>query len=103
MRKKRLRRVENLSDVISIKTSKENHQVHLSQKLKYTPVKCEDCDRMCPHRRVVNSKVSFSVEPNQWLHQCSVCHQYYNPKTGKFNTSWIGVTAQYSLKNYRKR
>ena len=103
MRKNKLRRVKNLSDVISIKTSKENHQVHLSQKLKYTPVKCEDCDRMCPLRRVVYSKVSWQMAPPIWVHQCNVCRQYYNEQSGKFNTSFLGVLSQNKRKKYGPR
>lgn len=88
MRKKRLRQIE---DYISIKKSKENNQVQLSQRLKYKPVKCEDCDRMCPTRRIVYSKLVFVTTPAEWVHQCNQCRQYYNSKTKKFNTSWVGL------------
>ena len=91
MRKKKLRQITDISSVIDIKTSKENHQVHLSQKLKYTPRPCEDCGRQCKKRRVVYSKVLFNLKNPIWIHQCNCCRQYYNEKTKKFNTSFIGL------------
>ena len=83
-----------LAEHIKIRTSKENDGIILSQNLKYTPTKCEDCDRVCPIRRTVTSKISHQLVPAEWLHQCNVCRQYYNPKTKAFNTSWIGRIRQ---------
>jgi len=89
--------IKRLSEVINIKRSKDNHDVIVKQELIYTPKKCEDCPRICKWRRTVHHKISFAVKPSRWIHFCSVCKQYYNPKTKKFNTSWNGLISHYLL------
>jgi len=100
--RKKLRRLKDISEVIEIKTSKENDQVHLSQQLKYKPTKCEDCPRVCASRRIIHSRLAFSLNPPQWLHQCNQCRQYWSDKTKSYSTSMMGILTQYSRKNYRQ-
>jgi hypothetical protein len=96
--RKKLKRLNNIEDVIEIKRSKENPQVILKQRLKYTPKKCEDCHRMCPYRRTVTARLHLTYPIKFWGRQCSVCRQYYNPKTGKYNTSFISVMSHFCSK-----
>lgn len=94
---------KSIEDFVDIKYSKENNQIQLSRKLKYTPTQCEDCPRICRKRRRVFSRVAYSLQSNEWIHQCSVCQNYKNPKTGKFTTSFNGLVAHFKRTDYRKK
>jgi hypothetical protein len=96
---KRLRK--KVADLIHIEVSKENDQVQLRQKLKYKSKKCEDCDRVCPIRRVETARFCSSYTVPFWGIQCNVCKQYRNPVTGKYTTSFLGVMGHYC--GYKKR
>ena len=96
--KKNLELKKFFTETIDITYSKQNNQLILLQKLKYEPKKCEDCDRHCQFRRVVNSFVSYQAKPPQWIHRCNYCRLYFNTKTGKFNTSWNGLCIRQKLK-----
>jgi epoxyqueuosine reductase QueG len=90
---KRLRK--EVTDLIDIQVSKENNQVQLRQKLKYKSKKCDDCDRVCPIRRVETARLHASYRVPFWGIQCNVCRQFKHPTTGKFNTSFVGVMTHY--------
>jgi len=91
---------KRLEQYITIERSIDNDQVILRQKLKYTPKLCEDCPRTCKTRRKVAIKL---CHPNPWnrarapfyAKMCSVCRNYEDPKTKKFNVNWHTVLAHY--------
>jgi len=92
-----------IEEFVDIKYSKENNQIQLNQTLKYTPTKCEDCPRMCLKRRKVYSKMAYSFQSDNWIHQCSVCLNYKNPRNGIYNTSFNWLAAHFKRKDYRKK
>ena len=91
---------KRLEKWIHIERSVENDDVILRQTLKYKPKKCEDCPRTCKTRRRVAIKLNY---PNPWnraknsfyTKMCSVCRNYQDPKTGKFNINWQTVLRHY--------
>ena len=91
---------KRLEKWIDIERSIENDQVIIRQKLKYTEKLCEDCPRTCKTRRMVAIKL---CHPNPWnrardsfyAKMCSVCRNYQDPKTGKFNINWITLLRLY--------
>ena len=91
---------KRLAKWINIETLMENDQVIVRQQLKYTPTLCDDCPRTCVTRRKVIIKLN---QPNPWnrardkfyTKMCSICRNYQDPNTGKFNLNWHTVLSHY--------
>jgi hypothetical protein len=53
--------------------------------IKYQPVSCEDCGKVCSQGRKVEAKLHHSNGKTHWRKRCMVCSCYQNPFTGEFN------------------
>ena len=94
---------KRLEGLIHIERSVENDEVILRQRLIYTPKKCEDCKRICRFRRKVAIMKRFpakwhGVDVAFFSKMCNVCKLYQNPKSGKYNITYMKL-----LTHYRKR